>query len=172
MEKLVHVDFRKWPDQVHWQFSMRRLGEDGHGLWLWAPPGMPFQRGEEPAKISDRIVVKLIGEDTWWTAIWNDGGRNEFYVDIITPAQWDGDRVTMIDLDLDVVRRIGGEVEVLDEDEFLDHQVRYHYPERLIDQARAAAARVAMAVQRNEEPFRSVGPSWMERARDLARLSP
>ena len=171
MEKLVQVDFRKWPDQVHWQFSMRRLGEDGHGLWLWAPPGMPFQRGEEPVKISDRIVVKLIGEDTWWTAIWNDGGRNEFYVDIITPAQWDGDRVTMIDLDLDVVRRIGGEVEVLDEDEFLDHQVRYHYPERLIDQARAAAARVAMAVQRNVEPFRSVGPSWMERARDLARLS-
>jgi protein associated with RNAse G/E len=171
MDRLVHVDFRKWPDRVHWQFSMRRLGEDEHGLWLWAPPGMPFRRGDERAKVSDRIVVKLIVEDAWWTAIWNDGGRNEFYVDIVTPAKWEGDRVTMVDLDLDVVRRIGGEVEVLDEDEFLDHQVRYHYPERLVDQARAATAQVAIAVQRNDEPFRSAGLSWMERARDLARLS-
>ena len=26
----VHVDFRKWPDQRHWQFTMTRLGEDEH----------------------------------------------------------------------------------------------------------------------------------------------
>lgn len=27
VEDLVHVDERKWPDRLHWQFSGQRLGE-------------------------------------------------------------------------------------------------------------------------------------------------
>lgn len=34
----------------------------------------------------------------------------------------------MVDLDLDVVRRFDGSAEILDEDEFAEHQVRYGYP--------------------------------------------
>ena len=165
----VHVDFRKWPDRLHWQLTMRRLGTDEHGLWLWAPPGTVAQRGHEPPTAFKSTAVKLITADRWWTAIWNQAGPFELYVDISTPASWDGDRVTFIDLDLDVARyRDTGDVAILDEDEFLDHQVRYNYPPNIIDKARSATAQVAIDVEGRREPFGDVAAAWLNRAIALA----
>lgn len=170
---LVHVDFRKWRDRIHWQFTMRRLGEDEHGLWLWAPPGTPAQRGSDPPTAFTSTAVKLITPTSWWTAIWNEAGTHELYVDICTPARWEGDRVVLIDLDLDVTRyRDTGEVVVLDEDEFLDHQQRYEYPPQIIDGARAATARIAVALDRSDEPFDTVAKQWLHHAIDLTRQGP
>ncbi len=167
---VVHIDFRKWPDRRHWHFTMRRLGEDDHGLWLWAPAGTPAQRGHEPVQAFKSTAVKLLTPDRWWTAIWNEAGRHELYVDISTPVKWDGNRATLIDLDLDVTRyRENGEVAVLDEDEFLDHQVRFDYPPQIIDKARTATARVALEVEQRVEPFGTVAASWLARAIELGR---
>ncbi len=165
----VHIDFRKWPDKLHWQFTMRRLGEDEHGLWLWAPPGTPAQRGHEEPKSFRSTAIKLVTPDRWWTAIWNHRSRHELYVDIATPVQWDGDRATFIDLDLDVTRyRDSGDVAVLDEDEFDEHRVQYGYPPNIVDKARTATARVAIEVERRIEPFGEVAGNWMARAIELA----
>lgn len=164
----VHVDFRKWPDAPHWQLSMHRLGEDEHGIWLWAPAGGVVRRGEEPPRVARSLYVKLIKQDAWWTAIWNAGGRFECYVDIATPAQWDGDRVMMIDLDLDVARFRDGSVAVLDEDEFAEHQQTLGYPPELVDRARTTTAAVFLGVERREPPFDATGADWLRRAAAIA----
>jgi protein associated with RNAse G/E len=165
----VHIDFRKWPDRIHWQFTMRRLGEDRHGLWVWAPQGTRAQRGDEPPGRFRSTAVKLITPDRWWTAIWNETSTHELYVDISTPVVWNGNRATFVDLDLDVTRyRESGEVVVLDEDEFLDHQVRYAYPANIIDKARTAAAQIALEVERGVEPFGAAAAGWMRAAIELS----
>jgi len=164
----VNIDFRKWDGARHWQFTMSRLGEDEHGLWLWAPAGTPMQRGSEPVRYSKSVNVKLIPEDRWWTAIWAWQRRHDLYVDIITPPQWNGATVTMVDIDLDVVRWADGRVEVLDEDEFEEHRHRFDYPPRLVDTARATTARLAMAVEAGHEPFGAVAAGWMAAALDQA----
>jgi uncharacterized protein len=94
----VHIDFRKWPDAKHWQYSMEYLGEDEHGHWLWAPAGTLAYRGSEGPLALPRSSVKLISGD-WWVATWRaENGRPwEIYVDIISPASWSGGRVTMVD---------------------------------------------------------------------------
>jgi protein associated with RNAse G/E len=164
----VRIDFRKWNGQRHWQFVMRRLGEDEHGLWLWSPPGTAMQRGHEPVRRSTTVNLKLIPEDRWWTAIWSYQRRAALYVDVVTPPTWEGSVVTMVDIDLDVVRWADGRVEVLDEDEFLEHQVEMEYPPRLVDTARATAAKLAVAVESRHEPFGAVGEKWLHQALDLA----
>ncbi|MGA9596202.1 MAG: DUF402 domain-containing protein [Acidimicrobiia bacterium] len=164
----VHIDFRKWDGRRHWQFTMNRLGEDEYGLWLWSPPGTEMQRGDEPVQKSPAVNVKLIPEDKWWTAIWSHERRIDLYVDIITPPVWQGATVTMVDLDLDVMRLADGTVEVLDEDEFVRHRAEMEYPPRLVDTARAATARIAIAVESGHEPFGDVGAAWMRKAVDLA----
>jgi protein associated with RNAse G/E len=59
----------------------------------------------------------------------------------------------MVDLDLDVIRvRATGSVEVVDEDEFAEHQVRYGYPEDVVRRAREVADRLA-ATLNHTEPF-------------------
>lgn len=164
MSAAVHIDFRKWPDRKHWQYTMERLGEDEHGLWLWAPAGIRLQRGDEPPKPSKRLYVKLVAPDVWWCPLWNEGDEREIYVDIATPAKWNGATVTMIDLDLDVVRYRDGRTEIYDEDEFLEHQVRYGYPPDLIEKALAVTTEIEAALAGRVEPFGAVGDAWLERA--------
>ena len=67
----------------------------------------------------------------------------ELYVDITTPPVWDGDLVTAVDLDLDVIRRFDGSWYVDDEDEFAEHQVAYGYPPELVTAAEAECVRVS-----------------------------
>ena len=167
----IHVDFRKWPNTRHWQFTMQRLGEDEHGTWLWAPAGTQAQRGNEAPITFETVSAKLITND-WWTAIWScatdrsDAWR--VYVDIVQPATWHDSTVTMVDLDLDVYRKLDGTVRLLDEDEFAEHQVNLAYPAELISGAREAADRLFAAVQRGDEPFREAGVAWLRRAAELA----
>lgn len=130
-----------------------------------------MQRGQEPVKQSPAVNIKLIPEGKWWTAIWAWQQRHDVYVDIITPAQWNGATVTMIDIDLDVVRWADGRVEVVDEDEFVEHQVAFKYPPRLIDTARSTTARLAVAVEARNEPFGDIGSRWMNRAVQLAEAT-
>ncbi len=82
----------------------------------------------------DAPAVQLVPAGQWWTAVFNDPPASaEIYCDIATPPQWTHPgEVTMVDLDLDVIRRRDGQVLLDDEDEFAEHQVRYGYPAELI----------------------------------------
>ncbi len=166
MSQTVGIRFTKWGDEPHWSFDMFRLGEDEHGVWLWAPAGTALQRGDDEPTTFRNLAVKVI-TDGWWTAIFNDGADRTYdlYVDIATPAHWEGDTVHLVDLDLDVARRKNGGVEIHDEDEFELHRVRYGYPDHIIDKARTETARIAAAVERRDEPFGEVFGAWLEEAR-------
>jgi hypothetical protein len=166
MAEIVEIRFTKWGDVPHWSFDMFRLGEDEHGTWLWMPAGTSMQRGAEPPITSPNLAVKVI-TDQWWTAIFNNGvdSKYELYIDIATPARWEGDTVHLVDLDLDVAKRRGGGVEIHDEDEFEEHQIAYGYPDHIIDKARTETARLAAAVERGDEPFGTVARRWLEEAR-------
>jgi len=170
MTETVNVRFSKWDGRAHWAFDMQRLGVDEHGVWLWAPAGTELRRGSEVPIQAKHGFVKVIADGQWWTGIWNDGrpsdGRSiRTYVDVITPAVWDGDTVRMVDLDLDVVRRSDGTVEVDDEDEFEEHKAVFGYPEHVVDRARTEAAQLVLAVERGTEPFGVVGDRWLEVSR-------
>ena len=144
---------------------MYRFAEDEYGVWLWAPPGTTYARGDEPPKTSKEIFITLVPHDAWWSAIWNVSGKYEVYVDVCTPPRWDGETVHMIDLDLDVVRMQGtSETRILDEDEFKRHSIDLEYPQRLIDGARTATAALALAVDARTEPFGDVGATRLNEA--------
>ena len=121
--------------------STSSRGEDDYGRWFWGPAGRPAQRGDEPLRTLERTVVKLVSNE-WWAAMSSAAGEPELYVDIIAPAVWEDGRVTVIDLDLDVVRRRDRSVVIDDEDQFAEHQVSLEYPQALIDGALAATERV------------------------------
>lgn len=165
----IRVDFRKYPDSQHWQYDLLWLAEDEYGTWLWGPPGTLAQRSDEPPIAFESTNLKLVTED-WWAGIWQERGEPEIYVDIATaPVRSEG-RVTMIDLDLDVVRLRSGAVRVLDEDEFAEHQVELGYPRELIEGARASCERVRAMLERNEEPFATVAPARLAEALALQEV--
>jgi protein associated with RNAse G/E len=164
----VRLVFTKYDGSLHWHQTMKYLGDDEHGIWLGARAGATAQRGDEPPVRYQAASVQLVPADQWWTAVFNDPPATaEVYCDISTPPRWTSpDEVTMIDLDLDVVRlRRDGRVFVDDEDEFAEHQVRYGYPPEVVNQAEQAAASLLAAVSAGLEPFGSAAERWLDKVR-------
>lgn len=101
----------------------------------------------------------------WWTVeFYSAHPLWELYVNIGMPCEWRAGAVRQVDLDLDVVRAIDGRVQVLDEDEFADHQVRFAYPPELIEGARRATDEVVALLEHRVEPFDVASLPWLRLA--------
>lgn len=161
----VEIRFTKWGGKRHWEFTLTPLGEDEHGWWLGGRTGMTLRRGLEEPVVQQHDFVTLIPVGEWWAASFNAPGTTdiEVYVDVTTAPVRHATAVEMVDLDLDVVRLRDGTVEVLDEDEFAEHQVLYGYPADVIARARASCDDLVTRIR--QEPFTGTAASW------LARLS-
>ena len=160
----VRVVFTKFDGSLHWHQTMQYLGEDEHGTWLGEPAGSSAQRGNEPPVVFAEPFVQLVPRGQWWTAVFNGApAKTEIYCDIASPPEWKHPaEVTMIDLDLDVVRlRADQRVLIVDEDEFAEHQVRYSYPAEVITAAERAAAWLREVISANAEPFGSTYLGWL-----------
>jgi uncharacterized protein len=165
----VRVVYTKYDGSLHWNYTTYRLGADEHGSWLGVGPNSLSRRGHEPPVHFAEPYVMLVPPDGWWTAMFNDApARTEIYCDITTIPQWPAPaEVTMVDLDLDVIRRRDGTVFIDDEDEFLDHQLRYSYPADITAAARKSADDLYTQVHTNAEPFATTYHTWLNLARDL-----
>jgi uncharacterized protein len=164
----VRVVYTKFDGSLHWHHTMQYLGEDEHGTWLGAPAGRTSQRGNEPPVIFRERTVQLFPADMWWTAAFNAApGATEIYCDITSPPQWpEEDCVTMVDLDLDVVRlRANQQVLLVDEDEFAEQRLRYGYPADVVSNAEQAAAWLQAAIGDGAEPFAGGYHRWLDKVR-------
>jgi uncharacterized protein len=165
---VVRVVFTKYDGRLHWHARLERLGEDEHGVWLGAPTGTLWQRGAEPP-VSLPPHVLLTPRDRWWVAAFNASPAHLItYVDLSTVPVWRGDEVTMVDLDLDVVRyRVDDAVRLLDEDEFAEHQVRFGYPQSVVHTV-VETARDLLDSVATVEPFTAAYRPWLARVSDAA----
>jgi protein associated with RNAse G/E len=159
---VVRVEYRKYDGSPHRGYPALRLGEDEHGVWLGVPQNT-FDVAQ--FKYEDPYVL-LVPRHAWWTAMFNaPPRRTEIYCDVATPAEWPSpDHVRLADLDLDVRRRRAtGTVELLDEDEFEEHRLRFRYPDEVVDEAWAAAKWLVDALGNGVQPFAGDYRAWLGR---------
>jgi len=159
----VTAQFLKNPDHLHWGFQAYLLGEDEWGVWLALPQGSTRWKGPQAKPPTTEDAVFCAPREAWWHLHYGGAGPEfSHFVDIATPPVWRGDdRYEMIDLDLDVAVHQDGTIEIQDEDEFAEHQVRYHYTDEMIERARAATDYVVSALHTHQEPFFDVASGWL-----------
>ena len=162
----IYVNYRKWPETLHWHFTVYPLGNDVHGAWYVLPEGSVAKKGSSGEPQTVRTSVMLLPTDSCWAAYWNTDKtkRHELYIDVIKLIKADSSEIAMIDLDLDVARRWDGRIEILDQDEFELHQKLLGYPKDVVEQAERTAALLERLVRNGEEPFGAVGDTWRARA--------
>jgi protein associated with RNAse G/E len=146
----------KFDGSLHRSATVVDLGTNGHGRWLFLPHGTQVTQSGGRSFDHPCDATALIPADGMWTAVWLAGWDPDLYIDIARVVSvGDGEVVTM-DLDVDVVRRPGGEVDVLDLDEFELHRERYGYPDDLVRDVERATAEVSAAVADRRPPFLAI----------------
>lgn len=154
----IQVDLRKWPATNHRSFFGAYLAEDAYGVWLGVPAGSPIRTNDGGNPHAESPFVFVAPRDEWWNGRhFADGG---WKLDVTTVPEWDGNRVTMVDLDLDI-RAWGGSVWLEDQDEFESNVRSGLLPAHLAEPARNSATRLYRAMLERSEPFQSVGASWL-----------
>lgn len=157
----MRVSYTKWGGRPHWRFDGERLGRDRHGLWLGMRRDTVIRRGEEPGFTQPHDCVMLVPDTGCYTAFWNASGSVAIYVDVTTRPVVGDSVVEAVDLDLDVLRMAGGEVKIVDEDEFDLHREQLGYPAWLVEQARSTAGWLLTEISAGTEPFGDAGPAWL-----------
>jgi hypothetical protein len=99
-------------------------------------------------------------ERAWLATFHAPAGEVWVYVDMTTPPVWDGSTVRAVDLDLDVIRGLDGDVVVDDEDEFAEHRVAFGYPPEVVVLAEASRDRVRAAVLEEHAPYDGSHQRW------------
>jgi protein associated with RNAse G/E len=141
----VVLRYEKADGTFHRSFERIVLAEDELGTWCGGRPGDVDTWRTGIATPSRSFAVTLIPRDRWWAITWwsrvGHRMRPNVYADVCTPAAWLDDTATMVDLDLDVVSRRDGRpgFEIVDQDEFAVHRVRYGYHPDVVAHAESAA---------------------------------
>jgi hypothetical protein len=175
----IRCEMTKWGDRPHWEFTGIHLGADEHGEWLGFPQGTHNQRpGHQFHSAVD--AVTLVQPDRWHLPTFQAPGIwCDLYIDVTTPAAWDGRVLKAIDLDLDVIRLPDplppvesapwdeppagpGEVFVDDEDEFAEHQVAFGYPAEVVASAQSSCDQLVAAVRAGLPPYDGTHRRWLE----------
>lgn|SRR5690554_1743787 len=76
-----------------------------------------------------------------------------YYCNLASPSIYDGEAIKNIDYDLDVKVFPDGSYILLDEEEFVDHQVMMRYDESIIDIVRQEQRRLVNVVKAGNYPF-------------------
>ncbi|WP_370528997.1 DUF402 domain-containing protein [Exiguobacterium sp. Helios] len=77
-----------------------------------------------------------------------------------------------VDLDLDLIRDTTGQWTVVDEEEFLENQLTYHYAVDVIEVAERTLRRLQDKIQRQVFPFDGFLESWLNRVRHDSKTTP
>jgi len=130
------------------------LGTMPSGRWLFVQEGTLVSRPNGRDYHHPCDAVTLVPSAGLWTATWLVGWDPPLYVDVASQVRLGDDRIVTIDLDVDVVRRRDGSVEVLDLDEFELHRQRFGYPPGLVANVTSTARALAEAIRMEQGPFR------------------
>ncbi|QAY70351.1 DUF402 domain-containing protein [Xylanimonas protaetiae] len=155
--ELVQVRYTRYDGSPHWAVDGPFLGTDAFGTWVGAPAGTTWSRAGR--SLTAEVAQVVLFPDAGWTATFSathPAGRR-LYVGLTSHPTWervDGVwRVTMADLDLDVITQADGTIWLDDEDELAAHQVRYGYPPDLVATVEADAVDILARAGAGERPF-------------------
>lgn len=146
----------KLDGRVHRQWSARLTEREGTLLVV---------EGEFAEEVRHPLLGVIApgthSTEYYWTDRWYsvlrfrepDGAFRNFYCNVNRPAQFDGETLTFIDLDIDVLVAPDFTHRVLDEDEFERHSKEFDYPAPLREQARQGLRELLTLIKRREFPF-------------------
>ena len=159
--RLIRVVSTKYDGSPHNDYVAEMIdGRTDAPLRMFVPAGTVIHsyRGDYPSRVPFTALY-WPGIDCWWNVEHNyeawrgrSGTAMLSYANISMPAEFDGETLRWVDLDLDVIVTETG-AQIVDEDEFAAHTTRFGYPDELVTRATEAAASLLDMATRLVPPF-------------------
>jgi uncharacterized protein len=107
------------------------------------------------------IPIGTVSTEYYWLDRWYnvfrfaepDGRLKRFYCNINMPPQFDGEVLSYIDLDIDVLVEPDWSFKILDVDDFEGNAKLYNYPAEIQNQVRDALAELVRLIETRTFPF-------------------
>ena len=107
------------------------------------------------------IALGTISTEYYWLDRWynifrfsdHTGELKSFYCNVNTPPQFDGEVLSYIDLDLDVLVEPDLTYKILDIEDFDQNAKRYHYSDEIQANARRALEELTRLIETKSFPF-------------------
>ncbi|OMF37841.1 hypothetical protein BK133_04740 [Paenibacillus sp. FSL H8-0548] len=114
----------------------------------------PIQESDGKIWISRVPAVSFFIPGHWFNvvALLEEAGVR-YYCNIASPPYLQGDVLTYIDYDLDVIRTVVGERFVVDQDEYEMHKAAYHYPQMVEDKVHEGLDTLLQRIDQDRSPF-------------------
>lgn len=114
----------------------------------------PIQESNGSEWVSRIPGVSFFIPGCWFNvvALIEDSGVR-YYCNIASPPYNDGSSITYIDYDLDVIVTSEGEIRIVDEEEYEQHKVRYHYSFIVEKKVKEGLDLVLERIRKQQAPF-------------------
>ena len=152
----MHLQALKHPDRAHYEWSGEWLEQNEEYVMVLCKPGRKLMHHTKNSVFTiDNTSLELFFLKEWFTvAIGIENGRAvSYYCNVAMPSIVTADNVSFVDLDLDLIKRPGGDWQVVDEDEFAANSITFAYSPELQDKAREALAHLLDRARSGRFPF-------------------
>jgi uncharacterized protein len=142
------AEYRRW--------NARRARQEGSLLILDAEFEFDVQHDSVGTISKGTRTVEYYWLDRWYNVfrfLNEEGGTTLFYCNINTPPTLEGDVLSYVDLDIDVLVQPHFAFQILDLEEFEVNAARYGYSDELKSSARAALDELISMIERRGFPF-------------------
>lgn len=146
----------KYPDISHYEWEGELLEATEDYVLVLCKPNRVLKHYTKNAEfVLENTAVEYFSLKEGFTVSMSieDNRIVQYYCNICMPCTFDGDVLSFVDLDLDYVKRRGKGFEVVDEDEFLENQLKYQYPKELISFAVNTLDELKQKVKNKISPF-------------------
>ncbi len=171
MKKQSPIAITKAPPEVSQQIEVQARKYDNriHRRWVGRVEEWQGSMIVLNAKFEDTIEHPLLGTivpgtlstEYYWTDRWYNvfrfceptGEFRNYYCNINTPAEFDGNVLSFVDLDIDVLVAPDFSVQILDRDEFAANAARYGYSNDTLQRADKALDELLTLITERRFPF-------------------
>jgi hypothetical protein len=157
MDGTCQVMALKFDGRLHYTFPARVIYRDNSVIRAQWSAGTIIRHLSRGLEFPEKYDSELWAWDSCWYNVFvnrNEGGElDSFYCNVATPPTIHLPELRWIDLDLDVRIFVDGRYEILDEDEFEEHRLKYNYPVDVQHQAKQAVRDILDLARLRDGPF-------------------